>query len=147
METPDILIVGAGIIGCSLARELARANVKGTVLDRGRVGAGASSVAAGLLSPGYGAGPAGPLAGLCQQGAALYESWVRELEGGGGDVGFRRAGLLHVWTDTGTLAQRMKEVAELALYGRRVEVLTREELLRREPALMPQVHGAAYHPD
>ena len=51
MDKPDVLIVGAGVIGGSLAWELARAGVSVTIVDRGAVGCGASSAAAGLLSP------------------------------------------------------------------------------------------------
>src|SRR5438552_1844177 len=100
METPDVLIIGAGVIGCSLARELARANLQVTVVERHTVGAGASSAAAGLLVPSLSSMPAGPFVDLCHQSAAGYESWVAELRAdGAGDIGFRRCGLLEVWPE------------------------------------------------
>src|SRR5262249_47571883 len=92
MDTPDILVMGGGIIGCSLARELARVSKKVTVLDAGRAGGGASTAAAGLLTPSLATMPPGALVDLCHESAALYESWVQELrQDGAGDVGFRRA--------------------------------------------------------
>jgi glycine oxidase len=143
MQTPDVLIIGAGVIGCSLAHELARANVRVTVVDRGRVGGAASSAAAGLLTPTVSTSPAGPLVELCHQSAALYEAWGEELRAAGaGDIGFRRRGLLEVWT-TGVPS----DATDSAFASRRVELLSEAELRRLEPALAGPASGAAYYPD
>jgi glycine oxidase len=145
METPDILILGAGVIGCSLARELVRANATVTVLDRGPAGGAASSAAAGLLSPTVSAAPSGPLTELCYQCGAIYESWVQELrEDGADDVGFGRPGMLEGWTDSPA-----KHTAGLPASrpGHRVELLSAEELRRREPALAASVTGGVSYPD
>src|SRR6516164_11639074 len=97
MENSDILIIGAGIIGCSMARELAKSGGRIIVVDGGKVGAAASSAAAGLLSPRFDDSATGPLFDLCRRSAALYESWVNDLRAdGAGDVGFRRPGLLSI---------------------------------------------------
>jgi glycine oxidase len=146
MDTPDFLIIGGGIIGCSLAWELARASRKVVVLDSGPVGGGASSAAAGLLAPGFGAPPADALAELCARNAALYPSWVEELhEDGAGDVEFCRRGLLDVWiTDDDEERERACHRGP-APPGRRVELLSGAELRRREPALSPQARGATYY--
>ena len=136
MDTPDILIIGAGVIGCSLARELVRAGRRIVVLDRGRAGGGASSAAAGLLSPTLVAAPAGHLTDLFYQSALLYEDWIRELTAeGGGDVGFRRAGLLEVHADEGEAAQARQDLDMVTRPGRCAEWLDNQELRRHEPAL------------
>jgi glycine oxidase len=148
METPDVLVIGAGVIGCSLARELARAQAKVIVVERGTAGCGASSAAAGLLVPVFSDTPAGPLVELCYQGAVLYESWLEELYAdGAGDVGFRRAGLLDVWTCPEEAARQRQEMARAARPGWRAETLSAEELRRREPALAAGVLGATFYPD
>jgi glycine oxidase len=140
METPDILVIGAGLIGCSLARELARANQQVTVVERATVGAGASSAAAGLLSPSVSTVSAGPLFELCRQSAHLYESWIGELrQEGAGEVGFHRPGLLEVWTDP--------QEAERRNPAGPFEILSAADLRRREPALGPHVQGGAFDPD
>ncbi len=145
METPDVLIIGAGVIGCSLARELARANLAVTVVDRSGVGAGASSAAAGLLTPSLTSMPAGPFVDLCHQSAALYETWIDELrQDGAGDVGFRRCGLLEVWPEP--LPQALQwRTGDPVHPERRIEILSAEELHRLEPALTGPVFGATFY--
>jgi glycine oxidase len=148
METPDFLVIGGGIIGCTLARELARVSQKVTVLDRGPIGGGASTAAAGLLVPNYGASAGDALIELCYRSAALYEFWVGELRAeGAGDVGFRRPGLLDVWTDAEHEAGQRSFHRDSNRSGRRVELLSGEELRRREPALAPGLRGATFYCD
>lgn len=147
METPDILIIGAGIIGCSLARELARAGQRVTVLDGGSVGGGASGAAAGLLTPSFAAEPVGPLADLSRQAAHGYESWIDELRTeGAGDVGFARKGLLEVWL-TESEAERAAATLKTLPADYRYERLSDGDLRRREPALGLPTFGGVYYPD
>ena len=49
-KTPDVVVVGAGIIGCSVAYYLAREGVSVTLLEREAIGSGASAHATGSLS-------------------------------------------------------------------------------------------------
>ncbi|HEV3259580.1 MAG TPA: glycine oxidase ThiO [Gemmataceae bacterium] len=148
MESPEILIVGAGVIGCSLARELARLSKQVTVVDCGRAGAAASSAAAGLLLPTLSGAVDGPLAELGFQSAAAYESWVGELrQEGAGDVGFCRQGLIEVWTDPEEAATQRRHLKSVTRPGRRVELLSREELRRLEPAVTGPVAGAGFFVD
>ena len=49
--SPEVAIIGGGIIGCSLAYELARNGVSVTVIERGVVGREASGASAGIISP------------------------------------------------------------------------------------------------
>src|SRR6266566_4813272 len=60
----DVLVVGGGIIGLSIAREAALAGLRVRLLERGEIGREASSAAAGLLSPQAEADRAGPLLSL-----------------------------------------------------------------------------------
>lgn len=148
MDTPDILIIGAGIVGCSLARELSRVSKKVVVLDSGRAGAGASSAAAGLLTPSISQSEAGALVDLCFESAVLYQRWIDELHAEGvGDVDFRRQGLFDVWTTVEQAEKMRRDSQDHARPGRRVELLTAAEVRREIPALVASVQGATWYPD
>jgi glycine oxidase len=148
MVKPDVLVIGAGIIGCSLARELAKAGLKVTVVDRGGAGCGASSAAAGLLVPPLDPSGQEPLARLARRAAALYEGWLDDLrQEGAADVGFRRPGLLEVCTEPGRAEELQRDLAAAGRVGLRAQWLSAEELYRREPGLAPGALGAAFFPE
>jgi glycine oxidase len=91
----DTVIVGGGVIGCSLAAELAGRGQRVTVVERGVPGDEASGAAAGMLSPQAEAHEASPLFDLGLESRGLYAGWVDDLSAETGiDVGYRRMGLL-----------------------------------------------------
>ena len=49
-NSPDVLVIGGGVIGCSITYHLAKAGVKVTLLERGELGMQASNAASGALS-------------------------------------------------------------------------------------------------
>lgn len=75
----DVVIIGAGIIGLSLAISLRKQGLRVLVIDRGEPGAEASSAAAGMLAPGGSEIPV-PLRALAAASARLYPEFVHELE-------------------------------------------------------------------
>lgn len=95
--TSDVVIVGGGVIGLSIAWELAQRGVGATVLDRGPLGQEASWAGAGMLPPGCLARavtPEGKLRGLSHD---LWPGWSAMLrEETGLDNGFRHTGGLEV---------------------------------------------------
>ncbi|HKF42538.1 MAG TPA: glycine oxidase ThiO [Thermoanaerobaculia bacterium] len=91
----DVAIVGGGVIGCALARELAGRGAAVTVIERGQPGGEASGAAAGLLAPQAENLEPGPLLDLALESRDLYPRWVGELaEETRMDVGYRRCGIL-----------------------------------------------------
>ena len=73
----DVVIVGGGVCGCALARELAARDLRVTVVERDVVAAHASGKSWGGLYPSSGAGIPGPLAGPAKRAAELH----REIYG------------------------------------------------------------------
>jgi glycine oxidase len=145
MDTPDILVIGGGIIGCSLAIELARSHQRIVVVERGHAGCAASSAAAGLLAPTLASAPPAPLAELCYQSASIYEAWLNELHLHA--VGFCRPGILAAWIDADEAARARQCLADYARPGRRAEWLSGSDVRKQEPALQPAVAGATFYPD
>jgi len=143
----DVVIIGGGIIGSSIALRLAQAKLKVCVLDRGEPGAEASSAAAGMLAP-YGekVEPDSFLE-FCRESHAMYPDFVAEVEElAGSRVGHSRDGTL-------MLALNDEEDAELravehrqAERGLAHERLTGEEARKRLPALAPGARRALFIP-
>src|SRR5207302_7524894 len=97
MAASDVVIVGGGVIGCAIAYYLSLAGARVTLIERDRLGAGASGVAAGMLAPQVEAPFADAffevaLAGRAEHGP-LAERLTEEV---GLDVEFRKTGILRV---------------------------------------------------
>jgi glycine oxidase len=96
----DVIIVGAGIIGVSLALELRERGASVLVLDRSEPGSEASSAAAGMLAP---ADPETPISlrPLAMASARMFPAFVQKLETAGNmQVDFRRIGTIALLPET-----------------------------------------------
>jgi glycerol-3-phosphate dehydrogenase len=84
----DVAVIGAGIIGCAIARELSRYALQSVLIDaESEVGAGASKANSGIIHAGHHAGP-GTLKGELEwRGNEAWEALARDLP-----FGFRRVG-------------------------------------------------------
>jgi glycine oxidase len=80
VSSPDVLILGGGIIGLSIARELANAGVAAEVLERLPAGAEASLAAAGMLSPLAETPADDPFFRACRASRDLWAHLVPALE-------------------------------------------------------------------
>jgi glycine oxidase len=93
----EVLVVGGGIVGLSVAHALSRAGWRVRVFDDPRPGAAATRAAAGMLSPLSEASEPGPFLEAGLQSLALYPEWVRGLEADSGvDPRHRPDGKLRV---------------------------------------------------
>jgi glycine oxidase len=142
-DVADVVIVGAGVMGCAVALRLASRGLAVTVIERGIPGAEASSAAAGILGPQMEADAPGPLLDLGLRSRALYPALADELrEATGIDIGYVKSGVLAVALDgagaAGLTARRAWQVAR----GLRVESLSAEALHVLEPNLGPDVRAA-----
>jgi glycine oxidase len=147
-QAPDVAIVGAGIIGCALARELASAGAKVVVLERGTPGGEASGAAAGMLGPQAECDAEGPLLALGRASAALYPEVVEALRAETGiDVEYQRDGILYVALDDADAAALAARCAWQRRAGLRVERVDGGEIRRLEPGLTDHVREGYVFPD
>lgn len=94
-----VVIVGAGVIGCAIARELAVRGVTCTVCDPRPVAGGATQASAGMLAPYLEAHERGPLLDLAVRSLALYDDWISAVRReSGAEIEFRRIGTLETAT-------------------------------------------------
>lgn len=94
-RSADVAVVGGGVIGLALARELSSRGEDVLVIERGRTGEEASSAAAGLLSAQSDAVAPSPFFDLTRESRDLYPDWsVALAEETGVGVGWRRTGVL-----------------------------------------------------
>src|SRR5919109_2292370 len=147
-STRDVAIVGAGIVGCSIAFELAKAGMQVCVLERGGIGEESSAAAAGMLSGQHGVTDLGARHQLHVEARELHARLADELrELTGIDVGFCRWGLLELLFTPGDVRAADRCYAIQTQAGLRVERLDREETLALEPALTPDLQGGIRYGD
>ncbi|MGH2496895.1 MAG: glycine oxidase ThiO [Ktedonobacteraceae bacterium] len=144
----DVVIVGGGVIGCSIAYHLRKAGVSVTVVEQGEIGAEASSAAAGLLAPlGSLAGP-GPFADLLLASFALFPALAPELEDVSGiRMEYERTGALRVVRNPKNVSNLRKRMKAWQPLGLQMRWLTGEEARQLEPTLAPDVCAALYAPE
>ena len=78
----DLLVIGAGLVGGSVAWHAAAKGRSVCLLDKGRAGAEASWASAGVLAEITGAATPPPLGALCAQALAYYPEFVASKEQG-----------------------------------------------------------------
>jgi glycine oxidase len=146
----DILIIGGGVIGCSIAWRLAQQGAKVTVIERNEPGREASWAAAGMLAPQSEAahGLQGAMDELCYASRVLYPDFVKELEEASGvKIGYRTAGSIYTAADFKE-AQALAGLLERQLAaGKRAEEVSRKQLYEMEPALAKNIAAAIFLPD
>ena len=98
--TPDVLIVGSGVIGLSTAYLLAKRGLRVTVLDRGEPGRESSWAGAGIIPPGNPAAVRHPMDHLRAESSMAFPTWATDLESFTGiRVGYRVCGGLELFDE------------------------------------------------
>ena len=138
-----IVVVGAGVIGCAIAHELASRGAAVQVVDPRPAGMGATQASAGILAP-FIEAPAGwPLLDLTARSLELYDEFVtRVSQESGIAVSYRRTGTLQVAADADRLNEFRDMAAALETRDIAATVLGAREAQAAEPHLDGELAGA-----
>lgn len=147
-EAPDVLVVGGGIVGCTVALAAARGGCVTTLLERGELAREATWAAGGMLAPLAEASGPGPFLDLGLASLARYPEFVRSVEAAvDRTVDFRRDGKLILARD-GREERRLRRRLEwIGERDRGAEWLDPEGVRHREPLLTDDLRGALLLPD
>jgi glycine oxidase len=144
----DVIVVGGGLIGSSIAFEISSAKLRVAVLDRQEPGREASWAAAGMLSPGPDSSEASALVPLGRESLRLYPEFIAAIQAASGKpTDFTRHGTFEVFRGPGTENACDKMVAEFHRLGLAAEALSPDEARKHEPSLGPQAGAVAWLPD
>ena len=139
----DVAVIGCGVVGAAIARELSRFRLSAAILEKENdVACGTTKANSAIVHAGYDPRPGTKMARLNVQGSKMMEGLCRSM-----NVPYKRIGSL-------VLAFSAEELETVrALYRRGCEngvdglkVLTREETLAMEPGLNPEIAGALWAP-
>jgi len=142
-----IVVIGGGVIGCSIAYHLRKAGAEVVLLERGEIGGEASGAAAGMLIAPLEDASSRDFQALQKASLAMYPALIEEIESRSGiNVEHRQCGILrtarvetHAKTLRALTKRRSKGISGL-------EWVEGETLRRLEPGLSPDILGAAYSP-
>ncbi len=140
---PDVIVVGAGLIGCATAHTLSRQGASVLVLDAGVAGGGASQASAGMLCPHIEGAHRPVLQRIGAESLARYDGFIHRVRSDSGmDVPYVRQGTLQV-ADTDEDAVALADLAEtLHAQGISCHLATGEHEVREiEPMVRPHRAG------
>lgn len=139
----DVAIIGAGVVGCAIARELSMFSLKILLLEKGNdVSLGASKANSGIVHGGYDARHGTLKSRLSYAGNQSYPRWESELS-----FGFEQRGSLVLAFDQ----DQHQRLLELKRNGEKngvpgLELLRAEQVKKLEPGVNPAVCSALHAP-
>ena len=145
----DVLIIGGGVIGLSIARELHKKGIKRiTLLEKSVTGKESSWAAAGMLGPQAEADEAGPFFDICCKSRDLYPGLAVELfDETAVDIELDRTGTLYLAFTDEDVSELRSRYDWQRKAGLAVESVSSEEIRRAEPFVSPDVREALLFPN
>jgi glycine oxidase len=147
VNTFDVAIIGGGLIGASIAFELAAVGLRVVLLDCQQPGREASWAAAGMISPAPDSPADVPLVPLAQQSLGLYPAFIAAVEEASGQsTGYAREGTLEIFSAPDGEAERDQMAAEHQRLGLAAEPLSVDATRKLGLSLGPTARAALWLP-
>lgn len=141
----EVIIIGGGLIGLSIAFELIEREVNITVVEKDKIGKGASWVAGGMLAP-QSEGLDGEFLNFCLESRNLYEDFVKRIEEETGkDTGYWKCGILKLAFSEEEAEKIRQDVGRFKKLGLPAQWLDRKELEKEYKNLGDKVIGGALY--
>jgi glycerol-3-phosphate dehydrogenase len=140
----DVAIIGAGVVGTAIARQLARYRLRTALIERSNdVGTGTSKANTAIVHTGFDTQPGSLESSLVRRGHELLSSYARTA-----GIALEETGAVLVAWDAEQAARLDEVVAKARANGyERASRMDLEELSRREPHLADGATGAVAIPD
>jgi glycine oxidase len=143
----QVVIIGGGVIGSSIAWRLAREGAAVTVLERGRLGKEASWASAGMIAPQAEAQTAGPFFHLCLRARDTFEATLEMLRADtDADPEYDHTGILYLALNESERSELEQRGQWQAGAGGTVEELAPAAARQMEPAISPKTIYTLYMP-
>lgn len=145
----DVAVIGGGVIGLSIARELQRRGAGNiVVVERGRPGREASFAAAGMLAPDIEAGEGDEFYRLCRESMMLYPSFADELATETGvNIELDRSGTLFVAASDDEEKELIRKQERCEKNGINADYLNAEDVIDLEPEITSKVRKGLFFPN
>jgi glycine oxidase len=142
----DIIVIGAGVVGCSVACELARRGASVRVLDDRPAGMGATQASAGMLAPFTESKDRhDAFLELAVRSLDLYDGFVASVaSAAGAPIGYQRTGTLEVATSREHMADLEDLASRLESRGVALRLLDARAVRAEEPHLSADVAGGLF---
>ena len=141
-----IIVVGAGVVGCAIAHELASRGAQVHLIDSRGIGRGATRASAGILAP-YIEGHTPELRRLAACSLTLFDDFVRRVEHDARQsIEYGRTGTLQVALDREEALALSADARALAAAGVECALMGPDDARRLEPALSDRVKSALLVP-
>lgn len=139
----DVIIIGGGVVGCAIAREMAKQDRKIALIERASdVCEGTSKANSGIIHAGYDATPGTLKAKLNVRGNQMMETLAKEL-----DIPFKRNGSLVLsFEEEGRSGLQKLYDRGLQNKVKDLQILSGDEVRTLEPNVSSEVKAALYAP-
>ncbi len=146
-SSTDAIVIGGGVIGCSIGYHLAKAGVATTILERGEIGMAASNAASGILSSLFG-NPTDPYTRLVNTSLKMFHELAPELaEASGVDIELVQCGELELALSEDEAQVLHAAAVEGDWRSSEAQWLDGSAVREMEPMLSDRIPGALFMPE